>query len=75
MKGIQQIRKEVRNELKMKCGVCGKTKEQHTKEITQKNRKDIEVFYCYSVDDLKRKEVDWNTFLSKKFKLKKEVGK
>jgi len=57
----------------MKCENCGKSENEHTIETTRKNRKDVKVIYCYSVEELKRKEVDWDTFLNKKWKeLKKE---
>ena len=52
------------------CENCGKAKKKHTLEITRKNRKDVEIIYCYSIDELKREEINWHTFLTKTFKLK-----
>jgi len=63
----QKIMKEEDEDREL-CENCGKPKGQHTVEVTRKNRKDVEIIYCHSIDELKRKEVDWDTYLNKKFK-------
>ncbi len=57
------------------CEYCGKLKSCHVREITRKGRKEVEVFYCHSIGELKRKKVNWFNFLNKKFKPKKSGGK
>jgi len=50
------------------CENCEKLEEEHIKEVTRKNRKDVVVLYCHSIEELKRKEIDWDTFSKDKFK-------
>ncbi len=50
------------------CANCGKTEKEHTKETTRKNRKDVVITYCHSIEDLKSGKVNWKAFLKDKFK-------